>query len=142
MGGIDGEMVFAFATVMSGITQLDVDGMTGRRIAEVVKIADSKSVSAAEPLAEWASAFFTDVGAFFDLRFWQVGGIDNTFYGVGNVLTGARHSKFFLELKPKRGKIQIFRLHGKSNLTVVLTLSHSLSKIRRFICGSASVKFE
>jgi len=54
---VDGEMVFAFATVMSGVSQLDFNRLTGRRIAEVVQVSDFESVTAAEPFAEGATAF-------------------------------------------------------------------------------------
>ena len=67
---VDGGMVFAFATVMSGVSQWDINRLTGRRIAEVVQVSDIESVTAAETIAEWATAFFADVRAFFDFWSW------------------------------------------------------------------------
>jgi hypothetical protein len=48
-------------------------------------------------IAVWAAAFFADAGTLFVRRFGQVCGIDDTFGGVGNILTGTGHSGFFLE---------------------------------------------
>jgi type IV secretory pathway VirB2 component (pilin) len=57
----------------------------------------AKGVSSAGMIAVGTATFFADAGTLFERRLWQVMGIDNTFGGVGNVLTGTGHSGFFLE---------------------------------------------
>jgi hypothetical protein len=57
----------------------------------------AKCVSGAGMIAVWAAAFFADTGTLFERRFREIIGIDNTFGGVGNIVTGAGHSGFLLE---------------------------------------------
>lgn len=57
----------------------------------------AKSVSSAEAVAVRTSAFLANTGTFFDLWFRQIIGIDNTFGGVGNVLTGTGHAGFLID---------------------------------------------
>ena len=72
--------------------QNDFDGTTGRRIAEVVELSMAKCVSSAGGLAVGAAAFFAGAGTLFERRFRQIIGIDNTFGGIGKVLTRTGHS--------------------------------------------------
>jgi hypothetical protein len=57
----------------------------------------AKGVSGAGMIAVRATAFFADIGTISDLRLGQVVGIDNTFSGVGNILTGTGHGGFLLD---------------------------------------------
>ena len=97
VGGVDGEMFLTLAAIMLGIVQNDFDGTTGDRITEVVDSPRSQGVSGAETTALWTSALFTGSGTSFNLWLWQIVGIDNSFGGVGNVLTGTGHARFLLE---------------------------------------------
>ena len=94
---VNREMRLTFATIMFGIVQDGFGGTTGRRVAEVVELSLAKGVSRAGMLAVGASAFFADAGTFFERRFWQIIGIDNTFGGVGDVWTGSGHGGFLCE---------------------------------------------
>ena len=97
VGCVDGEVFFALATIMFGIVQNGFDGTTGRRISKVMELSVAKCVSSAGVIAVRAPAFFAGTGTLFVRRFGQVCGIDNTFGGVGNILTRAGHSGFFHE---------------------------------------------
>ena len=85
-------MGLAFATVMLRVVQNGFDGTTGRRIAEIVKLAVAKCMSSAWVLAVGAPALFADAGTLFERRLRQIGGIENTFGGIGNVVTRTGHS--------------------------------------------------
>jgi hypothetical protein len=84
-------MQVTFTTIVSGIVQFDFNGTTGRRITEVVQVANAKSVSSAETTTVRATAFLADEGTLLKLRLRKIMGMDNTFGRVGNILTGTRH---------------------------------------------------
>jgi hypothetical protein len=71
--------------------------MTSRRIAKVMELPVAKGMSSAGMIAVGTATFFADTGTFFEHRCGQIGRIDNTFGGVGNVLTRAGHSGVLLE---------------------------------------------
>ena len=123
MRRVDREMRFTFATIMFGIVQNDFGGATGRRIAEVVELSLAKCVSSAGVLAVGASAFFADTGTFFERWFWQIIGIDNTFGGVGNVLTGSGHGGCLRKQSLNGGRIHILRQPVKDNLPTLFAQS-------------------
>jgi len=92
VGDVNREMGLTFATVMLRVVQNGFDGTTGRRIAEIVKLAVAKCMSSAWVLAVGAPALFADAGTLFERRLRQIGGIENTFGGIGNVVTRNGHS--------------------------------------------------
>jgi hypothetical protein len=85
-------------------------------------------MSSAETIAVRTSTFFANAGTLSELRFREIIGIDNTFSGVGNVLTGSGHGGFLLDESLDGGRVQIISKRVKGNSPTLFTQSPFLQR--------------
>jgi hypothetical protein len=124
------EILAALTAIMSRILQDNVNGATGRRIAEVMQLPRWFFASSCEMLTVRASRFFSAMGTIFDDRRGQVIGICDSFGWVGHVVAGAGHGNILLDSMLKEDTLPYFPFLVKLNSPVLSLQSLFLPWLR------------
>lgn len=96
---IDLKVFITLATIVNGISEMNIDGTTGGRIAEMTEFPLPYFMPGRGSLAERTAAFFRRSRALSGFGRRKIVWIDNSFGRVGQVFTRSGHGVILLEFK-------------------------------------------
>ena len=121
---IDLKILVTLATIMNGIVQVNIDGASGSRVAEMMEFPFPYFMPGRRSFAERAAAFFRRSGTLFCFRRREIVGIDDSFGRVGQVFTGAGHGMILLEFKVQGDNMPHFPISVNANSPIYSLQPH------------------
>jgi hypothetical protein len=94
---IDLKILVAFATIMNGVTQSDIDRTARTGIAEMMQFPFPDVVPCGRTLTVGTTAFLGHSGTLLNFRLWQIGRVNDPLRRIRQVLTRSRHGKILRE---------------------------------------------